>query len=220
MHTHSHPHQQNAEAPFTEGSTIRWSKYYDLLVKLLTFGKDTALRKETIRLASLSPNATVLDVGCGTGSLTLFAEQALGNGGRVYGIDASPEMIFAAHQKSIRQRQSVDFRVAVIESLPFPDAMFDVVLSSLMFHHLPGDLKSRALSEVSRVLKPGGKLLIVDVKRPVGLLQHFDPAAMSHRGMSSGVQDLMPLLEHAGFRGVRTGNMPMRSLGYVEGFRL
>lgn len=219
MQMHSHPHLQADDAPHTEGRTIRWSQHYDLLVKLLTFGRDTALRKETLRLAALPSDATVLDVGCGTGSLTLFAEQELGHGGKVYGIDASPEMIAVAHLKAIRQRQDVHFRVAAIESLPYPDAMFDVVLSSLMFHHLPGSLKERALVEVARVLKPGGRLFIVDMKRPEGFFQRFDTAIMVHRGMNSGVQDLVPLLEKTGYRAVRAGNMKWRSLGFVEGRR-
>ena len=63
-----------------------------------------------------------------------------------------------------------DFRLATIENLPFEDHSFDCVLSSLMIHHLPPDLKLTGLTEVYRVLKPGGRLLVVDIYRPVNLL--------------------------------------------------
>jgi ubiquinone/menaquinone biosynthesis C-methylase UbiE len=76
---------------------------------------------------------SVLDVGCGTGSLAIAARRRLGTDGKVFGIDASPEMIARATSKVARAGISVSFRVAVAEALPFPDAQFDVVLSTRWF---------------------------------------------------------------------------------------
>jgi ubiquinone/menaquinone biosynthesis C-methylase UbiE len=151
----------------------------------MSFGRVNELRRETLQIAALQPGESVLDVGCGTGSLTLMAAERLGPGSKltaagipevagirellsgknnkVAGIDASPEMIDQARKKASKRRRAVDFRVAPIEQLPFADAEFDVVLSSLMLHHLPEDLKEQGLAEVRRVLKPGGRLIAVDI---------------------------------------------------------
>lgn len=213
MHAHNQSH------PTTQGRTIRWAGHYDLLVKLLALGREKALREETIHLAAVPPGAIVLDVGCGTGSLTLRAKASAGEHGAVYGIDAAPEMIEVALQKATEQKRDVNFQVGLIESIPFPDNMFDVVLSSLMFHHLPGDLKRRGLEEIYRVLKPGGRILVVDARRPTNVSQHLGMFFLLHQGLTSGVDDLIPLMESAGYVGIKAGAMRWKSLGFVGGQR-
>jgi len=74
---------------------------------------------------------------------------------RVYGIDAVPAMIAVARRKANQAGRAIDYQVAAVEALPFPDAISDVVVSSLMMHHLPDDLKGRGLAMIRRVLKPG-----------------------------------------------------------------
>jgi ubiquinone/menaquinone biosynthesis C-methylase UbiE len=215
-HSSSHTHQ---EAPVTQGRTIRWAKYYDGFVRFMTLGRENAVRTETIRLASIQSGAAVLDVGCGTGSLTLLAKAAAGNQGVVYGIDAAPEMIATARKKAVQQNREVQFQVGLIEALPFPDSMFDIVLSSLMFHHLPDDLKREGLTEIYRVLKPGGRLLIVDIKQTANVAHHFSLIALFHHGLASGVDDLSPVMTGMGYIGLESGNMPMMKVGYVRGQR-
>ncbi|MFN8527711.1 MAG: class I SAM-dependent methyltransferase [Anaerolineae bacterium] len=215
MHERNHPHT----TPETQGRTIRWAGHYDLVVKLLTFGRETRLRAETIQQAAIQPGAAVLDVGCGTGTLTLLARAKTGAAGQVYGIDAAPEMIAAAREKAARQRLSVDFRTGLIESLPFADATFDVVLSSLMFHHLPPELKQRGLAEIYRVLRPGGRLLIVDMLRPASLMQHVTLLTLIHHAATHDVYDLLPLMEQIGFVNPQSGAMSWSVLGFVQGSR-
>jgi demethylmenaquinone methyltransferase/2-methoxy-6-polyprenyl-1,4-benzoquinol methylase/phosphoethanolamine N-methyltransferase len=163
-------HAAGADAA-TRGRLIRWARFYDPLVAVATLGRAPAMREQAAELAALRPGESVLEVGCGTGELTQRARARVGPSGRVYGIDPSAEMIAVARQKSARKNLGIDYRVATIEALPFPEANFDVVLSSLMMHHLPEDLKSLGLGEVRRVLKPDGRLLIVDFKRGSGLLR-------------------------------------------------
>ena len=125
------------QAPKTEGKTIHWPLFYDILVGVLFWGREKAARERTLDLAELEPGESVLDVGCGTGALTLAAKARVGQTGKVYGIDAAPEMIEIARQKAEKRALRVSFHLSAIEDLPFPDASFDVVLSSFMLHHLP-----------------------------------------------------------------------------------
>jgi ubiquinone/menaquinone biosynthesis C-methylase UbiE len=159
----------------------------------------------------------VLEVGCGTGDVALAARGPAGVSGAVYGIDPAPEMIAIARRKAQNAGIAVDFRVGVIEALPFGADTFDVALSSLMIHHLPDDLKRQGLAEVVRVLKPGGRLLIVDLKRPTDHLGRALLTVAFHGGLNSGVQDLPPLLHAAGFTSIETGDTGFRMLGFVRG---
>src|SRR5262249_6013031 len=128
-----------------------------------------------------------------------------------------PEMIAVARAKAARAARAVDFQVGVIEALAFPDATFDVVLSSLMMHHLPDDLKRQGLIEIARVLKPGGRIVIVDIKRATGRLGRAMLMLMLHGGLEHGIQDLPPMLHAAGFTHIEVGNTGFRTLGFVRG---
>src|SRR5512138_3596477 len=134
MTHHSYIPQQPAQ---TEGKLIRWASYYDVAVNITTFGQARRLREMTVEHALIKPGDSVLDVGCGTGAVTLIAK-ARAKDGKVYGIDPAPEMIAVAQRKASRKGLDIDFRVGVIETLPLPDASIDVVTSSLMMHHLTG----------------------------------------------------------------------------------
>ncbi|HCI78547.1 MAG TPA: SAM-dependent methyltransferase, partial [Ktedonobacter sp.] len=95
----------------------------------------------------------------------------------------------------------------VIEQLPFPDQSFDVVLTTLMMHHLPDSLKRQGLSEIVRVLKPGGRLVIADFTHRK---ERQGQAARFHAG-GSRVEDLAALVSAAGFERVDTEEMlPLR----------
>jgi ubiquinone/menaquinone biosynthesis C-methylase UbiE len=143
--------------------------------------------------------------------------KARAKAGKVYGIDPAPEMIAVARKKAARKRLEIDFRVGVIESLPFPDASIDVVTSSLMMHHLPEDLKVCGLAEIYRVLKPSGRLLIADFMRPTGsFLNHLFIAFTRHRGLKSGIEDLQKLLKDAGFGQITQLNENVLIIGFVR----
>jgi len=154
---------QPVSAPATKGIRIRWPRFYDALNRIHFLGREGLYREKTVDLAVITSGDHVLDVGCGTGNLTIAAKLRAGVEGQVYGIDAAPEMVREAERKAAAKQLEIRFQVGLIEALDLPDDEFDVVLSSLMLHHLPKDLKQRGIAEIARVLKPGGRFLAVDV---------------------------------------------------------
>src|SRR5262245_32184110 len=123
------------------------------------------------------------------------AQRRVGSAGRVVGIDPSQEQIARACAKATRRHMPIEFQVGVIEDLAFPDQTFDVVLSTLMMHHLPVSLKRQGLMEVERVLKPGGRLIIADFKPKQ---ERVGQAARFHAG-GSNLDQLAALISEAGF---------------------
>ena len=220
MHSFAHHHHRElgeATASETRGLVMNLGWRYDLLVWLFdTFLLRGTLRKLTLRtadLAQLQPGEAVLDVGCGTGALALVAAARVGATGRVCGIDPGIKQVARARSKAERASLPIDFQVGVIEQLAFPDQSFDVVLSTLVMHHLPDDLKRLGLAEMARVLKPGGRLVMVDFKRAE--VQLGQPAQLG--AGSLGLQDLPRLLSEAGFSQMERGEIPFPRLMGIEG---
>src|SRR5512133_2325489 len=163
MHSFAKHHRSNANEPATKrtrGLILDTGWRYDLMEGFFdTFlfrGKLRDLRKRTAELAHVQPGEMVLDVGCGTGTLAVEVARRVGAKGRVFGIDPGENQIARAHSKASRLNLPIEFQVGVIEHMDFPDQSFDVVLSTIMMHHLSDSLKRQGLSEIARVLKPGG----------------------------------------------------------------
>jgi len=211
-------HAKHNDAPETRGKTIHWPRLYDLLVNVMWLGREKKMRAATLALARLQPGENVLDVGCGTGTLALAAKVIVGSGGQVCGIDAAPEMVERAQRKAQVAGLDAQFQSAAVEKLPFPDRSFDLVVSSLMLHHLPKDLRGQALQEMHRVLKPSGRLLVVDFEPPKGFLgRFFVHAGLGRRMSHNDVRLNLPLLETAGFREIRGGPTGAPMLSYLFG---
>jgi demethylmenaquinone methyltransferase/2-methoxy-6-polyprenyl-1,4-benzoquinol methylase/phosphoethanolamine N-methyltransferase len=191
-----HDKTAQAEAPKTTGRVIHWARFYDLFGKLIWF--DKAIREQLVALAAPAPGESVLDVGCGTGTLAIVLRSKVREG-EVHGIDASPEMIEVAREKAAKAGSDVDLQVALIEEIPFPAAFFDLVTSSLMLHHLPDDLKRKGFAEIRRVLKPGGRILAMDFAvHSHSFLGHL-LSVFGHARGESMVDKLTPMLKEAGF---------------------
>jgi ubiquinone/menaquinone biosynthesis C-methylase UbiE len=218
MHHRMNSSAKTGHGPETSGHTIHSASQYDLFNGLLGLGVNRPNSRMVIELAGVKPGDQVLDVGCGSGSLTLTAKNSAGAGGAVYGIDAAPEMIEAARAKARQAELEVVFEVGLIENIPFPAATFDVIISRLVIHHLPDELKRQGFSEILRVLKPGGHFLIADFTPPNNpVLKHVALALVGHPMMQSDVWSIPPMLSAAGFVEVSSGPTRSAFLAFVSG---
>lgn len=187
--------------------------YYDALAWALTLGRERALRERLVEAARLAPGEVVLDAGCGTGSLAIAAKRRVGATGVVHAIDAAPEMIARAREKAARAGADVAFATGRAEALPFPDAHVDVVLSTLMLHHLPGPVRRAFAAEIRRVLKPGGRVLAVDFEAPARRSKGLIARVHRHGGVP--MRDVVGLLESVGLRVRETGAVGVSDLQFA-----
>ena len=142
--------------------------FYDPVMRVTM--REATFKSRLIAQALLRPGHRVLDVGCGTGTLTRQIYDALPAAAprRVCGVDAAEAMIAVANRKA-GDRPGLEFAAALAEELPYPDGSFDRVLSTFFFHHLNYGLKVKALAEIWRVLRPGGQAALLDVDVPYTL---------------------------------------------------
>jgi ubiquinone/menaquinone biosynthesis C-methylase UbiE len=171
---------------------------YDPFTKL--FGFD-GVRRALLEQAALRPHFRVLDVGCGTGTLTVLIRR-LYPAVDVVGLDPDPRALARARRKAQGTGVPVRFDRGFSDALGYPDASFDRVFSSMMFHHLDEGDKEPTLREIRRVLKPGGRLELLDFEGPDahahGLVSRLIHAHARLRGNASA--RVLDLMVWAGFR--------------------
>ena len=138
---------------------------YDPVLRLLM--RENAFRQKFLEQADIRPHDRVLDLGCGTGTMAMLIRQRSPESA-VVGVDGDPKVLNVARMKAAKAGLAIPFDEALADRLPYPDASFDRVLSSLVLHHLTRDDKLGALREVHRVLKPGGGFHLADFGPPVG----------------------------------------------------
>jgi len=211
---HQHNKSRGTSPKATKGLILNDGWRYDLMGWFcdifLYRGKLRELRLRTANLAHLQPGEKVLDVGCGTGTLAIESKQRVGATGLVFGIDPGAQQIARARSKAAWRNVSIDFQIGVIERLPFSDQTFDVVLSTIMLHHLSDSLKRQGLSEIARVLKPGGRLVIADFNRP--------KEGQDQSSRFGSVRDLPAFVKDANFSQIQTEEMPFPQFPEGVGF--
>ena len=154
--SHGHEHSKVLHTP----------RSYDWLVRVLTLGGERKFRRRILDIAELGPGETVLDVGCGTGTLLIEAARRMGSGGSVHGVELSSEMLAHARRKAEGLIDGANLVPGSADRLPFPDTFFDVVLCTMVLHHLPPAMQVAAVGEMRRVVRPGGRIVLVDMQRP------------------------------------------------------
>jgi len=156
-------------------------------------------------IASLREGEVVLDLGSGGGFDCFLAAKAVGNSGKVIGVDMTSEMISKARENAEKSGLgNVEFRLGEIESLPVADETVDVVMSNCVINLSPE--KSKAFKEVFRILKSGGRLAISDVVATAPLPEDLREDIELHAGCIAGaalITELESILEDAGFTNIQ-----------------
>lgn len=166
MHKQRHP--RSTVARQTEGVTLdHAAQVYDLLAPLMTLGLERRYHRLVIRQLALRGGERILDIGCGTGTLTRDIAAALTDkaNSRCTGLDAAEKMIAVAKKKAAGI-PNIWFEAAVAERLPYENGSCDAAVSTFFFHHIHFELKKKVLAEAARVLKPGGRFVVADVDVP------------------------------------------------------
>lgn len=133
--------------------------FYDTIMDRMM--RETTFKQALVRQARVAKSHRVLDLGCGTATLTLLIKQAHPET-QVTGLDGDPKALEIARDKVARSGLAITLDEGLAFNLPYPDNSFDRVFSSLLFHHLTREDKERTLKEVHRVLQSGGELHVAD----------------------------------------------------------
>jgi ubiquinone/menaquinone biosynthesis C-methylase UbiE len=190
----------------TPGVLIGHGRSHDIFVAVFPGGRR---RRVFTRLAAESgarPGDRVLDVGCGTGYFTRAMAEAVAPDGTAQGVDPSGEAI--THARRLTRVANCTFYDGIAEALDAPDGSYDVVVSSLMIHHLPETLRPQAIGEMFRVLRPGGSVLIAEFRPPASRIGRHLIGALHSPAMAKNRVDLLePMVREAGFEQLHSGDL-------------
>ncbi len=212
----------SAESEFTPALGFRWlTRLYDPVLRATL--KEEKFKGMLVEQAGIGPGQRVLDLGCGTGTLTVMLARACAQA-EVVGLDADPEVIEIARRKITAAGVRVELFQGMAFAPPFEAKSFDRVVSSLVLHHLSRADKRRTFSKLRELLKPDGELHIADWGQAqnafmrlaflgVQLLDGFESTSDNVEGR------LIPLLEEAGFESVEETHREMTLFGTLAHYR-
>jgi ubiquinone/menaquinone biosynthesis C-methylase UbiE len=189
---------------------------YDLLVRLFGMGK---VYNTLIQQAELADELRALEIGCGTGNLTIRAKHSH-PAAELIGCDPDPLALERARRKA-HGLAGIRFDRGYAQQLPYADGEFDRVLSSMMLHHLDNDVKPAAAAEVFRVLRPGGRLHVVDIGGNMTARDGLAARRMMRNPYITGnLGDAIPrLLRDAGFECTEIASHRHRLIGRLTYYR-
>lgn len=160
---------QKERQNFIPALGVDWAtRFYDPLVRITT--REFTFKRALIKQAGLDNDQTILDLACGTGTLSIGIKRRF-PGIRILAVDADLKILQRAEQKSTKRNLSIDFWQSFSDKLPFADEKFERVFSTLFFHHLTLEKKFATISEILRVLKPGGEFHLADYGSPFNITQ-------------------------------------------------
>lgn len=162
--------------------------------------REETFKQQLIKQANIQPGQNILDLGCGTGTLTIMIKQVHPES-HVTGLDGDLEVLEIARSKAAKAGVDIALDHSMAYHLPYPGDTFDRVVSSLMLHHLDTEDKQRTMAEVYRVLRPGGEFHIVDFGKQRGLYgKLLSPFISRLEQASDNLRGLLPrMLKDAGF---------------------
>ena len=144
---------------------------YDAANQVLSFGVHHLWRRRTVKLSGASPGQRVLDCATGTGDLAFAFQRKIGSTGEVVGTDFCAPMLVHAREKAARQNLAMRFETADALELPFETSSFDV--ASIAFGIRNVDDPKKCLEEMARVVRPGGRVVVLEFGQPTGLFGAF-----------------------------------------------
>ena len=205
----------NASSTPVRGLVLRGhARFYDWVVRLMTLTSGRSYMAVLLDAVQLgADDGAILDVGCGTGSLALAAARRAGPQAKVFGLDASEQMLDLATRKAQRVDARVTFVQGTVEALPFEDARFDLVFSTLMLHHLPRPARLVCAREARRVLKPGGRFVVSDFETPARAAKGLLARVHRHGGVRQ--EEVRAMLLDAGFAIDRSGELGVSNLHFT-----
>lgn len=155
---------QTKDEHYVPALSYDWLTFlYDPVVRLTT--REAAFKAALLAQAQIQPGQSVLDLACGTATLTIAIKQAHPLA-KVIGLDGDPTILQQARGKAHRAAAAIQFDEGMSYELPYANESFDVVFSSLFFHHLTRENKLRTFAEVRRILKPSGQFHVADWGAP------------------------------------------------------
>lgn len=179
----------------------RLLRFYDPLTRLL--GADR-VRAKLLDAAHVQPGEQVLDLGCGTGAVSLLLAKRQPQA-RIVGLDPDASALARAEQKARAAGAAIEFQKGYAGRAPYPAHSFDHVVSSLMIHHLTSEQKQAAFRDVKRLLRPGGAFHLLDFGPPKNAIEGVLTAVFHRDGrMQDNLSGRLPeWLREAGFADVR-----------------
>jgi len=182
--------------------SFRWlTPLYDPLLKWAM--REDTFKRYLVAQADIHPGMNVLDLGCGTGTLTILLKQAYPQV-EMTGLDGDSQILDIARAKAGKAGVSISWEHGLAHELPYPPATFDRVVTSLVLHHLTRDNKRKAFEQIYRVLKPGGEFHILDFGQPRSVRMRVIASFMRRLEETADSFDgLIPVMLHeAGFSGI------------------
>jgi len=194
---------------------IGFPRLYDLLLRVLTRGRERAYREHLLDLSGIAPGMQVLDIGCGTGTQAIASWRRSQPAGAVVGIDISTAMLAVARRKVRRAGLDLAFHHANADALPFEDDRFDVVTITTVMHMIPQSRRRPCLREAARVLRRGGRLLLIDYGGDPDSRRHWTARHGPHRRFD--LHSLREPMSAEGFEEVDGGPIDWLSLHFLRG---
>ena len=194
---------------------IGFPRLYDLLMLGLTRGREADYRDDVLDLSGVAPGQRLLDIGCGTGTLAIAAWRRAQPGGSVAGTDLSERMLAVARRKARRAGADVTFRHGDASSLPFGDEEFDRVTVTTVMHAVPEGQRTECLREARRVLRPTGRILIVDFAGAPTSRNHWVAKHGPHGDFD--LAQLRDPMANEGFVDIEQGTLGWLSLHFLAG---
>lgn len=181
------------------------TSFYDPVARWTT--REITFKRALVKQAQIQKGHRILDLGCGTATLLMMIKQMHPEAEAV-GIDGDPKILRIAREKVARAGLDITLTEGMAFELPYNNNSFDRVVSSLVFHHLSGENKKRALKEIFRVLRPSGELHLADLGKPANIPMYLISLFMRwFEETRDNVEGRLPeMFREAGFDQVEEAN--------------